>query len=370
MADLPARPAIRRPEPAAQRGGGLQSEAMELPAEPRMRWVLRRSATLLGFGAEPVRGLVQPTGEFLPDAFDGSPRAVTALLARVQDHAGLSDLKTELAVVKPDEDEQPTAGGCSSGACGGAGKLGARIDRLARRDDGSYVVAIAAGEVRHPTVLTTALVRSVASMFMTECGGYDDLPRSEHEPATDLAAVLLGFGVLLSNGSYIYMKGCGSVSVHCATKMPVDEMTLALAVYCTLHALPERLAGKHLETTPRASFEEAMLWAGSNAGVIRLLRRDPEVVEADDFQLSPPGSWLSRLFRGKRRVTTTATSDDLAELERSLSESADKSRAVRRADPARARRLAEIKDLVDDSLDAAEAAREQRRRGGTESLEG
>jgi hypothetical protein len=344
---------------------------MELPAEARMRWVLRRSATLLGLGAEPVRGLVQPTSEFFPDAFDGSPRAVAGLLARVQDHAGLSDLKAELALVKPDEDAQPSGGGCSTGACGGAGKLDARADRLTRRDDGTYLVAVAAGEVRHPTVLTTALVRSVASMFMSESGGYDELPRNEHEPATDLAAVLLGFGVLLSNGSYIYMKGCGSVSVHCATKMPVDEMTLALATYCTLHNLPERIAAKHLETTPRAAFEEAMVWASSNAGVIRLLRGDPEVVEADDFKLAPPGSWLSRLFRGKRRVTATATSDDLAELERSLSESAEKSRASRAADPARAKRLAEIKNLVDDSLDAAEAAREQRRRGGDpESLEG
>src|SRR6188474_156417 len=123
---------------------------MDLPAEPRLRWLLRRSATLLGLGAEPVRGLVQPNGDYFPDAFDGSPRALTALLARIQHHAGLSHLPVELAVMSPNPEAQSSGGGCSSGACGGAGKLDLRTDRLTLRDDGGYRVTIAAAEVRHP----------------------------------------------------------------------------------------------------------------------------------------------------------------------------------------------------------------------------
>src|SRR5262245_49228192 len=96
---------------------------MELPAERQIRWMLRQTASLLSLGAEPVRGLVTPTAEFFPDAFDGSPAAVKALLARVVEHAGLSHLETNLAVVAPDGAEA-TASSCSSGACGGAGKMG------------------------------------------------------------------------------------------------------------------------------------------------------------------------------------------------------------------------------------------------------
>lgn len=319
---------------------------MDLPADTQMRWLVRRSATLLRLGAEPVRGLVQPNGTFFPDRFDGSPTSIETLLARIQDHAGLGDVKSELAIVTP-EGEQ-VGGSCSSGACGPGGKLDVRIDRVARREDGTYQVTVATGEVRNPTILTTALVRSVASMFLSEVEGYDELEAAEREPATDLAATLLGFGVLVANGSYIYMKGCGSVQVHSATRLPVAEAALALAIYCGLHGEAPRTAARHLEVTPRALFDEASVWASSNAATIRLLRSDPEVVEQDDFKLGPARSWLGRVFAGKRKTTTAATSDDLAELERTLGEAAPASPRIAR-DPKRAKRLEEIKGLLDEA---------------------
>jgi len=319
---------------------------MELPAEPQIRWNLRRTAGLLKLGAEPVRGLVQPTGDFFPDRFDGSPGSVASLMARVQGHAGLSDLDVELSIVSPEGEAQNVS--CSSGACGGTGKIEARSDRVARRNDGSYNVVIGAGEVRSATVLTTAMARSVAYMFMTESGAYDELPGREREPATDLAAALLGFGVLVANGSYIYAKGCGGVQVHTATKMPVDETAFALAIFCKLHQVPERLAAKHLDPTPRDHLSEAMVWADSNAVVLRQLRADPDAVEGDDFSLNPAGSWLSRLFKSKKPRTARPTDDDLADLERSLQPGQPK----KALDPARARRLAEIRELVDESLES------------------
>ena len=45
---------------------------MDLPAELQLRWLLRRTAKLLELGAEPVNGLILPTGDFFPDKFDGS----------------------------------------------------------------------------------------------------------------------------------------------------------------------------------------------------------------------------------------------------------------------------------------------------------
>ena len=116
-------------------------------------------------------------------------------------------------------------------------------------------------------MLTTALVRSVAHMFMNEAGAYDGIASRDREPLTDLAAVLLGFGVLATNGSHIYKKGCGGVMVHSATRMPVDELTVALAIFCKLHDVSERTAARHLELTPRSHFDEAWAFASSNAAV-------------------------------------------------------------------------------------------------------
>lgn len=322
-----------------------------LPAEAQQRWVLRRTALLLGFGAEPVRGLVAPTGEFFPDVFDGSPKAVAALLARVQDHAGLGDLRTELSLVTP-EGESTKVSACGSGGCGGGGggAIEVRSDRVVGHDDGSYTVTVGAGEIGNATVLTTALVRAVAYMFLRESGALAELPRAEIEPAVDLAATLLGFGVLVANGSYVFLKGCGGAKVHSATRMPVDEAALSLAVFCKLHGVAPRSASKHLDTTPSEAFDEAVSWTESNAGVLRLLRTDPDVVAADEFSLSQGGGLLGKIFGKRKAKAKQVTSDDLAELERSLRETAT-AKSEKKVDPAKQKRLAELRELVDETLE-------------------
>src|ERR1700679_1804250 len=116
---------------------------MDLPAETQLRWILRHTAALLELGAEPVRGLVLPNGEFFPDRFDGSPPAVAALMARIQGQAGRGALPVELSILTP-EGEEAAKVSCSSGACGGGGKVDFKLERVVRRDDGSYAVAIGA----------------------------------------------------------------------------------------------------------------------------------------------------------------------------------------------------------------------------------
>lgn len=321
---------------------------MDLPAEPQIRWILRTTAALLELGAEPVRGLIQPTAEFFPDRFDGTPKAVAALMTRVQEHAGLADLAVELAVVTP-EGEAQKVGGCSSGACGDALAAGAKLERAARIGDGAYRVAIGAGEVRHPIALTTAFVRAASFMFLSEADAWDALLPRDREPAVDLAAVLLGFGVLAANGSYIYAKGCGGVQVQSATRMPVDEVALALGVYCQLHQVPGRVAARHLEVTPRAHFEESAAWASSNAATVRMLREAPDRIAADEYAIGESRSWLARaLGIGKRRGPRTPD-DEIAELERALPAGA--ARGARRLDAGKAGKLAEIRALVDESLE-------------------
>ncbi|KYF56041.1 hypothetical protein BE08_43585 [Sorangium cellulosum] len=318
---------------------------MDLPDEPQIRWIFRTTAALLQHGAEPVRGLVQPTAEFFPDPYDGSPRTVAALMVRVQEHAGLQDLPVDVAVVTPEG--QASTVSCSSGACGGVA-LDTKLERVARRDDGGYRVAISAGELRNPTVLTTAFVRAVSFMFLSEADAFDALAPTDREPAVDLAAVLLGFGVLVTNGSYLYAKGCGGVQVHSATKMPVDELALALAVYCRLHEVPDRVAARHLDVTPRAHFDESAVWASSNVALVRMLRAAPDRIAADDYAIGEARSWLARaLGLGKRRAAPTAD-DELRDLERALAVGAAKPRSV---DESKARKLAEIRALVDESLE-------------------
>jgi len=323
---------------------------MDLPAEPQLRWILSKTATLLELGAEPVRGLILPNAEFFPDRFDGTPKSVASLMARIQDHAGLADLRVELTLVTPEGETQTVS--CSSGACGGAGKIDPGLDRVARNEDGSYTVTLGAAEVMSPVVLTTSMVRAVAYMFLTEADALADTPGPDREPLIDLTAVMLGFGVLLANGSYIYMKSCGGVKVHCATKMPVDELTVALGVFCRLFDVPERTAAKHLELTPSEHFDEGYAWASSNAPVMKMLRKSPDAARAGDYALAPSRSWLARALGVGTKKRTRSADEELAELERSMLTASRSAVAKKKAlDPAKAQQLAELKALVAESLE-------------------
>jgi hypothetical protein len=323
---------------------------MDLPAEPQLRWILSRTATLLSQGAEPVRGLVLPNAEFFPDRFDGSPGSLASLMKRIQDHAGLADLDVELTIVSPEGEAQKVS--CSSGACGGGGPMvDFKLDRVVRTGEGAYAVGIAAGEIRSPLVLTTNMVRAVSCMFMTEADAYRGTLAEDREPLTDLAGVMLGFGVLLANGSYIYAKGCSGVQVQSATRMPVDEITAALGVFCRLFDVPERTAAKHLELTPREHFDEGYAWASSNAAVVRLLRKSPDAVRAGEYTLSPSRSWLARVLGVGAKKRPTTPDEELADLERALATKAPISTKKRDVDAAKARKLAELKALVDESLE-------------------
>lgn len=317
---------------------------MELPADPQLRWLVKRTSLLLSLGAEPVSGLVTPTAEHFPDPFDGSAESVARLLARTQELAGLGDLDISLAMVgAPD-----AAGSCGTGGCcgGGGGSADAHSRRVVRNDDGSYVVTIDPTQVRGAVALTTILVRAVALIFLTEIDGYEHVSPPEAERFTDLAATMLGFGALMANGSYMYAKGCGGVSVNTATALPVDQLAVALAMFCELFDVPVRSAARHLDVTPRASFSEASAWASSNRAVLRMVRANREAIERDVFTLAPARSWLARVFGLGRGGAVGASDADLDKLARDLSDRApDKPQ-----DPERARRLAELRDLVDESL--------------------
>lgn len=286
---------------------------MDLPAEPRLRWILSRTAAILELGVEPVRGLILPTPEFFPDRFDGTAGSIATLLARIQGHARLSDLKVDLTLVTPEGEAQKVS--CASGACGTGGRIDPRLDRVARTHDGSYGVTLSTGEARSPVVLTTTLVRAVAHMFLTETHAFAGVPPTEREPLTDLAAVLLGFGVLMANGSYVYVKGCGGVQVHSATTMPVDEITLALGIFCRLHAMPARTARKHLDATPAAHFDKARAWTISNAAALTMLETKPAAVRAGEYVLQPARSWLARALGVGGRSRERNAGDGPADLE-------------------------------------------------------
>lgn len=322
---------------------------MDLPNEARLRWILRTTSALLERGAEPVRGLIEPTPEFFPERPDGTPRPLPALLARAMEHAGLGDVAVEVSIAVPDEES--LAGGCSSGACGPEKAPSAESRALLTRRSGGYSVVLPLALAGSPPLLGAHLARVASAIFLHEADAFGGLDRREADAAVEISATLLGFGVLIANGSHVVSKGCGGVRIARGTVLPVEEAGVALATFATLFEIDPRHARRHLEITPKEAFDEGAAWCRANADVVRMLRDSPRAIEGDAYRLRPAHGWLARTFglgRRKPPVDVLSASDD--ELVRELGRTDGRPTTAKPRDPAREARLQRARAIVDETL--------------------
>ena len=248
--------------------------------------------------------LVLPNAEFFPDKFTADAPSIERLVARMQGYAGLEALTLDVEVAGVLAGA--SAGGCGTGGCGsGACEVPApRADapRLARTEAG-YRLLVPADEISSPIVLTARLATSLGAVALVERHP-EGAERVLDGTQAEMAAVALGFGVLLLEASYMYRKACGGPSVACATGLGLGELAwlFALSVAREEHSLRAALA--ELGTTQRALVKEAAALAAASGTLVRLLKENPARAARGDFRLRQGGSLWSRLFSRLERPQT------------------------------------------------------------------
>lgn len=264
---------------------------MELPDDDTLRWIVTTFAHLrAGHGATiGSPPLLQPTSEFFPDEFRPDATSIERLLRRMIGYGPLADgLAVELELLEPEDGH---AGGCGAAACGPGGAARARGAGAERLGDG-YRVQLAVTDAGHADLLATSLGRSVGALVLHEAGEEVDADASE------IAAVVCGFGVLLANGAAVWAKSCGGLRMTQATVLPVEPLAVALALFVALHGGKASEARKHLGATQREAFELAEDWVESNPQLVETLRERPEMLAAGVFDIEPVrgllGRWLHR----------------------------------------------------------------------------
>jgi len=309
----------------------LESKRMDLPRQDALRWIVRTYARLRASYGEALGDppLVQPTGDFFPDAFAADAPSVARLLRRVMSYAPLADdLGVELAFLAPGEDH---AGGCGSLACGSGGGGGAaRGDEVEELEDG-YRVRLVVTDVAYADVLTTSLARSTGAIVLREAGDEHESPE-----ASEMAAVACGLGVLLANGAAVWAKSCGGLRMSQATVLPVEELAVALALFVAVHGKKPSEARAHLGATQREAFDLAQDWVESNPMLIESLRDRPALLEGGVFDLEPVRGMLGRWLH-KRKIDKELRAPAAAAPAQPLSED-------------KRRRLEEARALVDEVL--------------------
>jgi hypothetical protein len=270
---------------------------MDLPREESLRWIVSRYAGLQGRHGEGIGTpeLVQPTGEYFPDAFTPTGDGVARLVARLLEHAPVREgLEVRLRFVeKADEGEACGTGGCGTGGCGTAGASETLRDRVIDAGN-AYLLELPVEVVGNPVVLTTTLARAAGTIVLTEAG--EDVTIGERGGMSELAAIASGLGVLITSGAHVYGKSCGGARVSRHTHLALEEAAVALALFASLHGVKASAVKAYLETTQREAFAEAHDWVTSNPAIVTQLRTRPEMLEAGMFRIEETKGFFGKLL--------------------------------------------------------------------------
>ncbi len=315
----------------------------ELPPPSALAWMVREYASFRAEHAEVIGDpeLVLPDDTFFPDPVTPSAEGVNTLLRRTMTYAPLAeDLLVTFDFQTPGEGD--VGGSCSSGGCGsGGGASSLATVRPAENVDGEdgYVVSLSTVDAGDPAKLMTSLARVTGSLVLHEGGD----EQADDPARLELAAVAIGLGVLVVNGSYLYSKSCGGARVHQGTALAVTEAAALLALFCRVHKVKPSLARSPLALTQREAFDRALVFWESNERVIATLRTAPELLVGGTFTLDSERGPVARLLGWFGNRDKQGSRDELA-----LAASTKVPARVRTE--AEERRFALAKSMAEDAL--------------------
>ena len=295
---------------------------MEPLSDAAVRPLIERYAEFVDALAIPVGDplLVLPNGEFFPDTYAGDVASVERLAARMQGYASLESVNIEFGVTGELSSSEAGCGtgGCGSGACA-TPAVTISEPRLRRTEQG-YAVRVPAVELADPIVLTARIATALGAVALLERHPEGEALVGE-AAAAELAAVALGFGVLLLEASYLYKKSCGGPHVTNATELGCAELAVAFALSVAREQHSLRKALGELGTTQRVVVKDAAALVAESPALVRSLREQPLRVSRGDFTLRDGRSWLARLFgaRSRPKSEEARLAAALAALERGAS---------------------------------------------------
>ena len=302
--------------------------------------------------------MVRPNGEFFPDVFLPDAPSLGRLVKTLQGLAGLEDIpiRTQIGAGVTGQTSS-----CASGACSVPMSSFDGTERLF--DDGdSWVLQVPEAELRHPVVLTTNLARSLAYVFLVETREPEEVIEPPLDVTADLAAVALGLGTLMLQGSYIYAKSCSGPSVGRVTSLSVGELAVAFALFVAIGEHKPRHARAELSATQQVLFDEAARLVEANRPLVHALRTRPEDIARGAFVFDTPQSWFGRVL-GRRRSSPPPpppdSGPDLEELEALLIDMPPASSAGRQSRPPPSSEEHALRALVEQELAGSRGANGQ-----------
>jgi len=200
--------------------------------------------------------LVQPTNEF----FSGSVNSVHAKAENVFQHtlkhAGLSHWPFEL--LKPEDFQNIPAPQLEFDRVernSGEGCLPELSNEL------SIYLSYNPQQTLKPEDLSSSFVHVMAQHLVIQSRELPPGGTDYFVEGTEILAIFLGFGVMLSNSAYTFRGGCGSCYNGQANRQATlseSEVIFALALYCRLKGIPNAEVTRFLKKYLKKSYKLAL----------------------------------------------------------------------------------------------------------------
>jgi hypothetical protein len=222
-----------------------------LPDEEMIDWLFDVFEWLIREASLDRRALILPTDTFFPIEKDLDEHArALAFYGAVKRHARLDDCRCRL-VPLDEEPELPRSahfGPMARSGAAGTFQHGARGGVI------SYATSKVADPVAFVAMLAHELGHWMQTRFRREAppGG----PKAV-EPATDVCAVFLGFGVFSANAAFRFQQHARGWSYGRLGYLDEKPLAYALAIFLALHELGSDDARRHLDANPRSYLKHA-----------------------------------------------------------------------------------------------------------------
>lgn len=134
-----------------------------------------------------------------------------------------------------------------------------------RRND-EFVTVVAPTLFRKAELLFASAARELGRIALAVAGGHQLEPH-EYEAEAEIAAVTLGMGIWVANGSYVFQNsccggGCGIDFRSLRTGLSMPEACFATALDGQRKGLSRRSVAKHLESNQKAALKRSWSFVG------------------------------------------------------------------------------------------------------------
>jgi hypothetical protein len=197
--------------------------------------------------------LVTPSNHHFPGRADSPEEMANLIFNRVVAYAGMVHWPLKLLPIDRCVLETPADIRVSSGVRGSRAVASETLTA-------SLKISYDPSNLNNPEVMIAMYTHALAQYLGSSAaepppGGTENWPH-----VTEILAVFLGFGLMFANTALILPKGgcCGAPVVRRQAYVSQHDITYALAIFSVLKKLPPKEVLKHLKTSLRGHFKQAL----------------------------------------------------------------------------------------------------------------